>query len=188
MISLAVHTIQEALNTHLKDVLQLSRDTVVLHTLYENKTNLIDTNALSLSVVNIEVENNRKTNSPYIKHGLSASKEYPPTTLNIYILLSSCFKSEQYLEGLHWLSEAVGFFQNNPVFDPQNTPGLPKELDKLTMELVNVDIQQQGHFWASLSGKYLPSIIYKMRQVVITESKMKAVLPTIQKTIPNIFK
>jgi hypothetical protein len=188
MISLAVHTIQNALDTHLKEALKRSRETVLLHNLYEEKGSLTNLNALGLTVVNIEVENNRTSNSSYVKKGLSSVKEYPPTTLNIYLLLSACFKRDQYLEGLHWLSEAVGFFQNTPFFDAQNTPGLPKEIEKLTMELVNVDIQEQGHFWASLSGKYLPSVIYKMRQVAITESNMKAILPVVQKTIPNIYR
>ncbi|GAA3625690.1 DUF4255 domain-containing protein [Flavivirga jejuensis] len=188
MISLALHTIHNGLNTHLKEVLQLQKETVVMHTLSEGKNNPLDANNLALTTVNIEVENNRTTNSPYIKRDGGIAKQYPPINLNIYILISACFKTEQYLEGLHWLSEAIGFFQNKPVFDARNTPGLPPEIDKLTMELVNVDIQQQGHFWAALSGKYMPSVIYKMRQVTITENKMKAILPTVQKIIPNLIK
>lgn len=186
MISLALHTIYDALNTHLKQTLHLQKDTVLMHTLYEGKTSLVDANALGLSIVNIEVENNRKSNSSYIKHGLHATQQYPPVNLNIYILISACFKKEQYLEGLHWLSEAIGFFQNKPVFDSKNTSGLSEEIEKLTMELVNVNIQDQGHFWSALSSKYLPSVIYKMKQVSITENKMKAILPVVQKTIPNL--
>lgn len=186
MISLALHTIHDALNTHLKQAFRLQKDTVLMHTLYESKTNLVDANALGFTIVNIEVENNRKSNSQFVKHGLNVSQQYPPTNLNIYVLISACFKTEQYLEGLHWLSEAIGFFQSKPVFDSRNTPGLPKEIEKLTMELVNVDIQEQGHFWSALSSKYLPSVIYKMKQVSITESKMKAILPAVQKAIPNL--
>jgi hypothetical protein len=188
MISLALHTIHNALNTHLKDTLQLQKEPVVMHTLSEGKNSLLDSNTLAVTVVNIEVENNRTTNSPYVKRGGGIAKQYPPTNLNIYILISACFKTEQYLEGLHWLSEAVGFFQNKPIFDARNTPGLSQEIEKLTMELVNVDIQQQGHFWAALSSKYMPSVIYKMKQVTITENKMKAILPMVQKAIPNLIK
>ncbi|MEM6684457.1 MAG: DUF4255 domain-containing protein [Bacteroidota bacterium] len=186
MIALAVHTIHDALNTYLKQTLRLQKETVLLHTLYEHKMSLADANALGFTIVNIEVENNRKTNSPYVKHGNSVAQHYPPANLNIYILISACFKTAQYLEGLHWLSEAVSFFQSKPVFDARNTPGLPKEIEKLTMELVNVDIQEQGHFWSALSSKYLPSVIYKMKQVSITENSMKAILPAVQKAIPNL--
>ncbi len=188
MISLALHTIHNNLNKHLKEVLQLQKETVVMHTLSEGKNNSLDANNLAFTVVNIEVENNRTTNSPYLKQSGGIIKQYPPINLNVYILISSCFKTEQYLEGLHWLSEAISFFQNKPVFDSRNTPDLSPEIEKLTMELVNVDIQQQGHFWAALSSKYMPSVIYKMKQVSITENKMKAILPMIQKAIPNLIK
>lgn len=188
MISLAVHTIHKALNTHFKEALQLQKETVVMHTLSESKNNPTDANNLALTVVNIEVENNRTTNSPYLKRGSGIAKQYPPVNVNVYLLISSCFKTEQYLEGLHWLSEAIAFLQNKPVFNAQNTPGFSPEIEKLTMELVNVDIQQQGHFWAALSSKYLPSVIYKMKQVTITENKMKAIIPMVQKAMPNLHK
>jgi len=188
MISLALHTIHNALNTHLREVFKLEKETVIMHTLSEDKNISIASNTLGFTVVNIEVENNRKTYSPYVKHGSGIAKQQPPVNLNVYILISACFKTTQYLEGLHWLSEAIAFFQNKPVFDAVNTPGLPTEIEKLTMELVNVDIQEQGHFWSALSSKYKPSVIYKMKQVSITENKMKAIIPTIQKAIPNLFK
>ncbi len=188
MISLTLHTIHQQLNAYLKSALQLQKEPVILHELSEGKDNFLDLNTLAFTVVNIEVENNRTTNSPYVKRGSGIAKQYPPTNLNIYIMISSCFKTEQYLEGLHWLSSAISFFQNKPVFDAKNTPGLSSEIEKLTMELVNVDIQEQGHFWAALSSKYKPSVIYKMKQVTITENKMKAIIPMVEKAIPNPIK
>lgn len=188
MISLALHTIYNDLNTHLKQSLRLQKDAVIVHSLKEDKSNVLESNAIALTIVNIEVENNRKTNSPYVLKGNSITQQHPPTNLNIYVLLSACFKEEQYLEGLHWLSEAISFFQSKPVFDARNTPGLSPEIEKLTMDIINVDIQEQGHFWAALSSKYVPSVIYKMKQVSITANKMKAVIPSVQKVIPKLFK
>jgi hypothetical protein len=92
-----------------------------------------------------------------------------PVNLNLFILFSSYFIDKNYPEALKFLSAVISFFQSNAVFNHSNTPDLDDRVEKLTFEIVNQDLQNQSHLWGSLGGKYLPSILYKIRMVTIQE-------------------
>ncbi len=72
-----------------------------------------------------------------------------------------------------FLSATLSFFQSNCVFTHSNTPDLNRNIEKLTFEIVNQDLQNQSHLWGTLGGKYLPSILYKVRMVTIQEGNFE---------------
>ena len=99
----------------------------------------------------------------------------PTVYLNVYLLFSADFQSAHYLEGLHWLSLVIQFFQFKGTFSAEST-AMPEGINKLTLELVNVDIDNMSRFWGALGAHYQPSVIYKMRMIAIDSGSVEAEL------------
>ena len=183
MIAAVLTNITKALNTHLNRKFQNRTDKVLLSGLVGPDGNAIikEESALVLSIVNIEHETNRESNAGYVRlNGGSIAQQYPPVNINIYLLLSMLFNEKQYPEGLKWLSGAIGFFQSHPVFNRRNLSDLPVAVEKVTCEIVNLNIQDMSHFWGALGAKYQPSIIYKLRMLSIQEGIIPGELPEIR--------
>ena len=100
-------------------------------------------NRLVLSLVNIE----RETSADRALH------------LNLYLQVSSNFAAN-YLESLHFLSAALEFFLERPVF---GAAALPSGIENLSVEMVNLTIQDLKNLWSISGSKYLPSALYKLR-------------------------
>ena len=52
--------------------------------------------------------------------------------------------------------------------DPRRT-----EIERLVVELYSLNLEQQNHLWGYLGGKYLPSVVYKVRLVRIQEDAVR---------------
>ena len=89
----------------------------------------------------------------------------PVLRLNLYVLLAANFKD--YKEGLKYLSFLLVYFQSHPSFTAQEFPGLDPRLEKLTLELLSLSFEQLNQVWAFLGAKQLPSVLYKVRLVVL---------------------
>ncbi|MDX2285978.1 MAG: DUF4255 domain-containing protein [Bacteroidia bacterium] len=130
------------------------------------------TNRIVVSVVNIEQEKTLR-NLPYKKPGLNAdgdpiaTAEEPPVYLNIFVLFSANYA--KYANGLHYLARVIAFFQRRFVFTPDTAPGLDPGIEKLIFELHSMGFDQLNQLWGVLGGKYIPSVVYKMRLVMIQE-------------------
>ena len=77
------------------------------------------------------------------------------------------FGSSNYAEALKLVSATVAFFQGRPVLDHANTPELDARIDRLTLEIENLDGTALSNVWGLLGGKYLPSVLYKVRMVTL---------------------
>jgi hypothetical protein len=136
-------------------------------------------NKIVVSLANIERETAavssgsqiRSDNGDKLRVGL-------PLNLNIFILLSSNFGGN-YVEALRFLSSSIGFLQSKPVFTPQNSPGFPRGLERLTIEMVNLNMQDLQNLWACTGGKYLPSAFYKARMLTIQDGWVTGRIPVI---------
>ncbi len=151
---------------------------------------------LVLSVVNIEQENSLKNAQVYQKIDTAAIYENPPIHLNLYVLVSANFNSgtppnNGYLLALRRLSLAIKFFQGRSVFTPaSSTISLPAPLNdlsnpeisslKLVLELHSLSFEQVNHLWGSLGGRQIPSVLYKVRMITISERKALRDAPLIQ--------
>ena len=89
------------------------------------------------------------------------------------------FTGVKYPEALKLLSFTAAFFQGRPMFDQQNTPGLEPGIDRLTVELENLSIADLGNLWGILGGRYLPSLVYRMRMLVIDSERLEAQVPRV---------
>lgn len=104
----------------------------------------------------------------------------PPIYLNLYIMLSAYFKSQQIQEGLDTLSIGISFLQGMPLWNDQTTPGLPAGIQKLIFELESPDFHQQSHIWGSIGAKYMPSALYKVRTIIIDDESIEQIVPRIE--------
>src|SRR5882672_10450738 len=80
-----------------------------------------------------------------------------PRRLNASVLLFANFTGGNYATGVSAISRATAFFEQNPVFTPAGLPGLPANIDKVTLDFVNLDLMEASCLMAMFGLKYLPS-------------------------------
>ncbi|HET6255452.1 MAG TPA: DUF4255 domain-containing protein [Puia sp.] len=120
----------------------------------------------SISLIQVEEERVFKSQLPKVvqrPNGQHVVRE-PDIKLNLYVLMSAYHKN--YEDGLKLLSRIVRFFQVNQVFEDND---LPAGVGKLVVELHTAGFEQQNQIWASLSTGYIPSVIYKVRMIIIDD-------------------
>jgi hypothetical protein len=168
MIYSVLNTIGEKLNFYLKNRFSLGEDKVILSNLVNQDGSLAITESdkVVVTLVNIQEET--------ISSRLTSMDRQRPVNLNLYVMCSAYFIDKNYPEALKFLSAVISFFQANCVFNHSNTPDLDDNIDKLTFEIVNQELQNQSYLWGTLGGKYLPSVLYKVRMVTIQEGNIQA--------------
>lgn len=125
-----------------------------------------------LTLVNIEENRVTKSHDTVVRNGTSLSYKNPEIYLNLYLIFSS---NLPYTEALKRLSLVIQFFQHQNVFTPVLYPELAdSNVEKLLVELHSMSFEQLNHLWSILGGKYLPSVMYKVRQITIDEKAINA--------------
>ncbi len=139
-------------------------------------------NKIILSLVNIEEDRISKNPDNFYKtDDNKVVYKNAPIHLNLYCLFAynhgenDAETTNHYEEALMYISYVIRFFQHRSVFTPAGSPALDPGIEKLLMELHTLGFEQLNHLWAVLGGKYLPSVLYKMRLVVIDEDLQSGV-------------
>lgn len=168
MINAVMSVLVNELGQYLKNRYSLTEDPVMSANLtaLDGSVAVGGENKIVLTLVNIENETvipksilqsdgggNRILSSP------------PPVYLNLNVLLSAYFQNTNYLESLKFLSASIMFFQRNQVMTKDKFHALSGHVGKLTIEIVNLSLNELGNLWGQLGGKYLPSIMYKVRMI-----------------------
>jgi len=172
MIDKCLDSLKSQIHGYIKSIPDLnvtSNETVSISPLVkEDGSVVIPKENLGLTLINIEEEKVlkeqqavRKTAEGQVIH------RNPEIKLNLYILISANFST--YATGLKFLSAALSFFQSKNVFTSSNTPDLDPRIEKLVVELHTLGLEQQNHLWGYLGAKYLPSICYKVRMLIVQE-------------------
>ena len=133
-------------------------------------TNNLSNKAI-LSLVNVEEDRIAKIQENFVKTYDGVIYKSPPVLLNLYILIS--VNLSNYNEGLKWLSHFIQFFQYKNTFTPDTHPSLDPKIKKLIVDLYSLNFEQINHLWSTLGGKYLPSALYKVRQLTIDEEAVE---------------
>ncbi len=152
-----------------------------------NDSGISETNVL-LSLVNIEEEVLLRNPENFFKRDLSTVYKNPPIHVNITIMFGAYLPNTNglgtnYEESVSKIQKIIGFFQRNSIFDRVGFPDLPAGIEKLNFELINMNLEQLHHLWSMLGGKYIPSVAYKMRMVVIDEALESSIAPLITQII-----
>lgn len=181
MIDKAMTFILGEINTLLTNRYQSSESPAVLSNLSNPDGTMSPAveNKIVLSLVNVEREAAANGSSwPMRAEGDRFGRVNPPLGLNLLVLVTACFQSN-YAEGLKLLGNVMGLFQSKPSFNAQNSAGFPQTMDKLSVEMVNLTLHEVNNIWTIQGAKYMPSIAYKMRMLVIQENWLVERVPAL---------
>ena len=184
MIDSAMSLVSSQLNQYLKSSFDLIDDIVVVSNILEQDGSVstqVD-NKLVMFLVNIEKDDvPHRRNSDAISAGSDrAMTGYAPVYLNLYVMFAANFSGDNYMESLKFISETIGYFQRRPVFDHDNAPDLEPRIEKLILDIENLPITDLANLWGILSGRYLPSILYKLRMVAFDSDDVPTQVPGVR--------
>lgn len=183
MIGSACSLILSALSRFLFLQYRLPEDKIVLSNIINQDGTLNDyaQGKFVVTLINVEHETVMGNAEAYLRaNGGKYSRVNSPVSINAYLLFSANFSGKNYVDGLDYLSGTISFFQDNVVFNHQNTPDLDSSIDKLTMEIVNMGNHDLSHIWGAMGGKYTPCILYKMRMLTFQQDRIKSTAPAIE--------
>ncbi len=148
-----------------------------------------DNNVLLLKLVNIEPDPIANGSEPnvHFPRGSDLVKA-APLYLNLKLVLAAYVKSEQVQAGLDMLTMGIGYLQGKQMWNPQNTPGLPADVNRLIFEMESLDLHQLNHLWGVIGTKYLPSVIYKLKMLTIDDEVIRAEVPGITEVSTDVNK
>jgi hypothetical protein len=135
-------------------------------------------NKIVLSIANIERETGTQTPVNVRPDATGFNRTSAPLNVNLLILVTANF-GDNYGEALKLLSAALSFFQSSAVMTPTSASAFPVGLERLTVELVNLSIQELSSLWTIQGSRYLPSFLLKLRTVTIAKGEIVARAPAI---------
>jgi hypothetical protein len=143
--------------------------------------NVTDTTHVTVMIVGVDEERREGKRPHYIP---SEDKNFfrlnPPVEIDLFVLFVA--HNTDYETSLRDLSNILGFFQANPVFNAEKYPTLnaavskPDEkpwqlIERLSFMLHSLTFEQQNNLWAMLGSKYIPSVVYRMKMLTFFETK-----------------
>jgi uncharacterized protein DUF4255 len=188
MINLAVQLLATQLNQHLRRTYDLTEDVVVTSNLVDVDGNIAPNinNKLVIFLTNIQKDSTPSRHTGGHEIGELSLKSSQPLYFNLYIMMTANFTGNNYPEALKFLSSTVSFFQRHALFNHQTAPELDRRIEKLILDIENLSIQDLSNLWGSLGGKYLPSILYKVRMVTFDAAEIVGRVPTVSEPKSSI--
>ena len=175
MLDIALKFLRDELNTYL--LAQTGSNTVdvkLSRLVDESGKYAIEEDSLCATVIHIEEERIFKSQLPeYIYVNGQSLVLAPELKLNLHLLFAAHFKL--YDQALKFISYVLTYFQSHVSFTSDSYPALDARVGKLTVELCSLTYEQVNQVWAFIGGKQLPSVIYKMRMVVLQDDAPVAV-------------
>lgn len=184
MLSQVIEEISNELNSFLSSLSSNAQKIVIpANVIGQNGANESGlNNKIILSLINIEHE--AFPSNVQLAYQRTSKEDFnkmpPPLSVNLYVLFSAYYNEKNYLEGLSYLSSLISFFQQKPVFDQQNTPGLNAQIEKLQFQVVSLDLSDLSQLWSTIGAKYMPSIIYKIRMISYQRENINEIAPDIK--------
>lgn len=170
MIDKALRLLQAQVHDHLVRQPDLTVENVVklVNVTRDDGSVAVPKESIGLTLVNVEEErvNRPQQHAAKLDDGTIVTTN-PDLRLNLYVLFSANFTD--YLTSMTYLSAVVGFFQSHTVFTPATAPAMDAAIGRLVVELYSLNLEQQNHLWGYLGGKYLPSVVYKVRLLYVQE-------------------
>lgn len=156
----------QLLNNHLKLCFKLTEDIAFLCPVKDSGS-VLPANRIGVSFVNMERETGSGIHFKHQSTENNYSRKTPPSwQLNIYVLISAIFSEKQYAESLQLFSGTISFLQKNNLLEIQDTASV------FTIEPVNLSFHEQSNLWGILGGNYYPSILCKIRVLMVDEQEI----------------
>lgn len=166
MIDRAIAQIAAQLNEYLKGRIGTSEDMVVVSNLLgpDGSPAPNVNNRVILFLTSIE-KGAVSQRAPEARGGAFSGAQ--PLFLNLYMMVAANFTGANYTEALKFLSLAIAFFHRQPVLDHGNSPDLDERISKLVLDIENTPPQAMSNIWGVLGGRYLPSVLYRVRMIAL---------------------
>lgn len=187
MLDITLQFLKDELNSYLHARTGSSAEVVKLSKLVDEAGKYaFDKDTICATIINIEEE---RTVKEHLPHYSQVNGQHvilmPELKLNLYVMFAANFKL--YDVALKYLSHLLIFFQAHPMFIASEYPALDQRIEKLTMELQSPSFEQLNQIWAFIGAKQLPSLIYKLRMVVLQDTAEAAIQPPLQ-TLSTSFR
>jgi len=135
-------------------------------------------NKMVMFVGNVEYETSMSTPGRTAQRsGSTYTAVAAPRYINLSVMFFANFYNQRYGDGLEMLSRTISFFQQNPRFTNDSDPTLDPSVEKLTIEMVNLDLTQLNYVMSMIGGKYLPMVCYKLRMIPFSSEAIQAMVP-----------
>lgn len=169
MINASLQFLVSQLNQHLRRKFSVQENIAIVSKMMDNDGRESEnaTNKLVMFLANVEKDSMTQTSTKPEYDGFRNIIHSKPIFLNLHIVLAANFKASHYEESLKYLSRAVGFFQDHSVFDRTSFPELATGLEKLIVDVENLNLQEMCNLWSLVGCKYVPSVMYKVRTVAL---------------------
>jgi hypothetical protein len=139
--------------------------------------------AISVLLVNLEQDQVMRRDDPFQRTLADGSivRAHPDIRLNLWVLFVARFNA--YEAALAALSAVLRFFQANPIFDTRSAPELDAGIERLIVELHTLPLTEQNDLWGSLRLAYHPSLLFKVRMILVQDAEA---LPAVPVSEPRI--
>lgn len=186
MIHTVLEYVRDMLNQHFKNEFPGSIVKVVLSNLENANGSEVDktANSIVFFLFNVTEETTLKNNlNRSVSAGQSSlTKKQGAFHLNLQVMFYSNFMKGKYAEGLTYLSSLLRFFNTNKKMTPPQANDKKDNISNLTFELCKLDLDELSHLWSVIGGKFMPSLLYKVRILVFDEALITDLIPAIDKT------
>lgn len=126
-----------------------------------------------ISLLSLERETAGGVSAPPQRSTNGYIRTNPPLLMNLNLMLAAVYDEKRYVESLSVLSDTLRFIQSVTKI----------ELDGVTytLEIVTLSTQELNNIWGTLGGQYYPSVICKLRRLVIDEKEVSGSGETIKR-------
>ena len=167
MINAALQFLVSQLNQYLRRKFSAQENVAIVSKMMDNdgRESESATNKLVMFLANVEKDSMTQASTKPEFDGFRNIIHSKPIFLRKVNLNYDCLS--HYEESLKYLSRAVGFFQDHSVFDRTSFPELNSGLEKLIVDVENLNLQEMCNLWSLVGCKYVPSVMYKVRTVAL---------------------
>jgi hypothetical protein len=125
---------------------------------------------LALSLFQVEEERVLRQQLPErVLHDNRELTQAPALRINLLLIVAARFAT--YSVALARLALAMRCFQARSLFTAADAPGLPEGLERLSIEMVNLSLEQMNQLWACVGARQLPSAVYRVRLLELRETE-----------------
>lgn len=118
-------------------------------------------NKMLLSLISVDRETPSVISAPVQRTVEGYTRMTPPLLLNLNIMLAAVYDEKRYAESLSVLSDSLKFIQSTPHFQVDHL--------EYSIEIVTFSTQDINNIWNTLGGQYYPSVMCKIRRLVIDD-------------------
>jgi hypothetical protein len=169
MIYEVLQTLTDNLNIYFRTKLKIQEDKAELSAIVnqDGTIALQSENKVLVTLLNIERE-------PFSASGQIIGRQ--KLSLNLMVIFSCHFSNSNYSEAIRFLDLIITYFEENYTLEAQN---IYDGNNKIKIEIETYNIDKVHNIWATIGAKYLPSVVYKLRMVVVDSNNISSFSPAV---------